>query len=147
MKLIKILKKNNKKINNKNQDIIKDESEVNFNFYEKVMDFFKYTLNEKKNYNSNLLEIKNNIDNLNDKYEKALKKVEELTNKLDDAISRNITLNINIAKKCYKHKLLEILFLIMIIFCLILYLNKKGYFNENNIQNNNGFGNISEEKK
>ena len=146
-------KKNNKKINNKNQDknknkdIIKDKSKVNINFYEEVMDFFKYTLNEKKNYNSDLLEIKNNIDILNNKYEKALKKVEELTNKLNDAINRNVTLNINIENKSYKYKLLEILILIMIIFCFILYLNKKGYFNENNIQNINGFGNISEEKE
>ena len=146
-------KKNNKKINNKNQDknknkdIIKDKSKVNINFYEEVMDFFKYTLNEKKNYNSDLLEIKNNIDILNNKYEKALKKVEELTNKLNDAINRNVTLNINIENKSYKYKLLEILILIMIIFCFILYLNKKGYFNENNIQNINSFENISEEKE
>ena len=35
----------------------------------------------------------------------------------------------------------------MIIFCFILYLNKKGYFNDNNIENNNGFGNISEERE
>ena len=76
-----------------------------------------------------------------------MKKVEELTNKLDDAINHNVTLNINITNKNNKYKILEILILIMIIFCFILYLNKKGYFNDNNIENNNGFGNISEERE
>ena len=152
IKINKNSKKNNNKNQNKNKDIIKSETKVNINFYEEVMNFFKYVLNEKKNYNNDLLEIKNNIDNLNDKYEKAIKKLEELTNKFEDAISNNVTFKVNAAKKSYKYKLLEIIILIIIFFCFILYLNKKGYFNENSIHNNikynnNGFGNISKERE
>ena len=137
--------------NQKQNEIKKDDNKVNTEFYDSIFNFLKYVLNEKNNYYKDILDIKNKIDNLNQKYDKTLKEIEELSNKLNNSISQNISIVNYKVKKVSKFKFLELLVLIAIIFCFILYLNKKGYFNENYSNNinyeRNGFGTIGDERE
>jgi len=131
-----------------NEMKLKDDKKINTEFYDSIFNFLKYVLNEKNNYYKDILEIKDNIDNLNKKYDETLKEIEELSNKLNNSIRQNISLGEYKGKKVSKFKFFELLVLIVIIFCFILYLNKKGYFNENsNNDLNYGFGNISNERE
>ena len=142
---------NIKERNQKQNEIKKDDNKVNTEFYDSIFNFLKYVLNEKNNYYKDILDIKNKIDNLNQKYDKTLKEIEELSNKLNNSISQNISIVNYKVKKVSKFKFLELLVLIAIIFCFILYLNKKGYFNENYSNNinyeRNGFGTIGDERE
>ena len=151
-----IIEKNQKQNNNENkktenENKFKDDNKINTEFYDSIFNFLKYVLNEKNNYYNDILEIKNKIDNLNKKYDETLKEIEELSNKLNNSISKNISIVNYKEKKVSKFKFLELLVLIVIIFCFILYLNKKGYFNENNGNNlnyeRNGFGTIGVERE
>ena len=138
----------NKKDNNQRKEEIKfKDDKINTEFYDSIFNFLKYVLNDKNNYYKDILDIKNKIDNLNKKYDETLKEIEELSNKLNNSISQNISLVKYKEKKVSKFKFLELLVLISIIFCFILYLNKKGYFNENNSNERNGFGNIGAERE
>jgi hypothetical protein len=139
--------KQNENNQRKDEIKIKDDNKINTEFYDSIFNFLKYVLNEKNNYYTDILEIKNKIDNLNKKYDDTLKEIEELSNKLNNSINQNISLVKYKEKKVSKFKFLELLVLIAIIFCFILYLNKKGYFNENNSNERNGFGNIGAERE
>ena len=139
--------KQNENNQRKDEIKIKDDNKINTEFYDSIFNFLKYVLNEKNNYYTDILEIKNKIDNLNKKYDDTLKEIEELSNKLNNSINQNISLVKYKEKKVSKFKFLELLVLIAIIFCFILYLNKKGYFNENNSNERNGFGNIGVERE
>ena len=135
-----------KKLNN---DL--NQNKINNEFYSSIINFLKNTLNYKIKSNQDLKEIKKKIDNLNENYIKTIKELEELTNRLKYAINNNITLIENNSHNSSEIKILEILILITILFCFLLFLYKKGYFNQNNNLNinydRNGFENIGREKE
>ena len=129
----------------KNIEEIKKENklkmEVNIKdleFYDNLINYLKEQLDEKKKYNLDLLDIKNKIDILNEKYDKEEKQIEEITKNVNDAIKQNISLSTNIKSgNSSKNKTFEILLLIIVLLLFMIYLNRKGYFNEDNNNSNN----------
>ena len=139
-------------IDNKSEDKNKNDNknDINKNVFE-----FNDTLNYLKNkYNKDLLEIKNKIEIISEKFDKEEKKIEELIKKVNGVINKNITLSSENKIETYsKNKIFEILLIIIILICLVVYLYNKRYFNEINSNNNmyyygrNGFGNINNDRE
>ena len=160
---IKETKKDNNFKKEKNLEEIKNENklkvEVNIKdleFYDNLINYLKEQLDEKKKYNIDLLDIKNKLDILNEKYDKEEKQIEEITKKVNDAINQNVSLSTSIKSgNSSKNKILEILILIIVLLLFLIYLNRKGYFNEdhNNSSNNinyydrNGFENMGNDRE
>ena len=160
---IKETKKDNNFKKEKNLEEIKNENklkvEVNIKdleFYDNLINYLKEQLDEKKKYNIDLLDIKNKLDILNEKYDKEEKQIEEITKKVNDAINQNVSLSTSIKTgNSSKNKILEILILIIVLLLFMIYLNRKGYFNEdnNNSSNNinyydrNGFENMGNDRE
>ena len=131
--------------------LLKEKEKSKNEIYDKILEYLKSNLNEKGQFNKNILEIKEKIDYLNQKYDKIEKEIEEITKKYNNMIKSNVTVYEKQNENSPFYLFLEILFFIVILLCFILYLYSKGQFNVfanyinkgvNYSEINNSFGNI-----
>ena len=147
----------NEKNNNEKQEEKKDNNKIENSkdkFYEEMINYLNNNLNEKIQYKEDLIEIKNKLIELSKQYEKTEMQIEELINKLNSQIENNNTTiheNKNKNENSSNYKLLEIIILIIIVAFFIIYLQRKGEFNNKNNNINytdiNSFGSLDNEKE
>ena len=119
----------NKKTDN---EIDKKEQYDNQDYFKELIEYLDKKLNEKDQIKNNIIEINNKINKLSEKYDKMEKEIEILSKKINDNLSKNITLNEKSNSRTFLNtKYIHILLLLLILIGFLLYLYKNGYLKPN----------------
>ena len=119
----------NKKTDN---EIDKKEQYDNQDYFKELIEYLDKKLNEKDQIKNNIIEINNKINKLSEKYDKMEKEIEILSKKINDNLSKNITLNEKSNSRTFLNtKYIHILLLLLILIGFLLYLYKNGYLKSN----------------